>query len=92
MGGAYSKGSAYWKEGAKSNHYGTLWPLTSNPFHLVEVKITSGGSPRFTSTLVRSLTYSLSSGCYNTLAYGLARALLSGSNPSCQSAVKSVKM
>ena len=22
-GGAYSKGSAYWKEGAKSNHYGT---------------------------------------------------------------------
>ena len=22
-GGSYSKGSAYWKEGAKSNHYGT---------------------------------------------------------------------
>ena len=23
MGGAYSEGGAYWKEGAKSNHYGT---------------------------------------------------------------------
>ena len=23
-GGAYSKGDAYWKEGAKSNHYGQL--------------------------------------------------------------------
>ena len=22
MGGAYSEGGAYWKEGAKSNHYG----------------------------------------------------------------------
>ena len=22
-GGAYSEGGAYWKEGAKSNHYGT---------------------------------------------------------------------
>ena len=23
-GGAYSEGGAYWKEGAKSNHYGTF--------------------------------------------------------------------
>ena len=25
MGGAYSEGGAYWKEGAKLNHYGNLF-------------------------------------------------------------------
>ena len=30
MGGAYSEGGAYWKEGAKSNHYGMLNEIKVN--------------------------------------------------------------
>ena len=29
MGGAYSEGGAYWKEGANSNHYGTYAAYTA---------------------------------------------------------------
>ena len=30
-GGAYSEGGAYWKKGAKSNHYGTLFSQKHYP-------------------------------------------------------------
>ena len=39
MGGAYSEGGAYWKEGAKSNHYGNL--------NIVPVVIFSNGGHFF---------------------------------------------
>ena len=45
MGGAYSEGGAYWKEGAKSNHYGScnhslvLCLYTCNCLEMFSVKI-----------------------------------------------------